>query len=213
MKLKQNKVHLCLYSMKFSIMKKRKEGCMMFCHQCGKEIGEAKFCPYCGTKQEGFTDTQQTEQPAEQQITAQPEVQPTEQQVTAQPEGQATQSAYRPIEQQPFVGGQGQQAQQQAPRPTPNYSQSREVDAPNGGFAVLAFFIPLVGLILFLIWNKDYPQKAKSCLKGMITGIVTYVVLFVCLFAAIFAIADRYENDFYDDFYYSYTVVETVPYE
>ncbi|MEG0367355.1 MAG: zinc ribbon domain-containing protein [Coprobacillus sp.] len=33
----------------------------MFCKQCGKEVGEAKFCPYCGTDQ-SQSDNQTTHQ-------------------------------------------------------------------------------------------------------------------------------------------------------
>ncbi len=52
-------------------------------------------------------------------------------------------------------------------------------DAPNMGFAVLSFFIPLVGLILYLIFKDRFPQKAKSCGKGAIIGFVTGIVLSV----------------------------------
>lgn len=51
-------------------------------------------------------------------------------------------------------------------------------DAPNAGYAVLGFFIPLVGLILYLIWEKDYPQRAKSAGKG--------ALIFVLFFAGCF---------------------------
>jgi hypothetical protein len=47
-----------------------------------------------------------------------------------------------------------------------------ETDAPNIGFAVLGFFIPLVGLILYLIWKEQTPLKAKSCGKGALIGVI-----------------------------------------
>ena len=43
-------------------------------------------------------------------------------------------------------------------------------DAPNTGFAVLGFFIPLVGLILYLVNKDTYPLKAKSAGKGALIG-------------------------------------------
>lgn len=43
-------------------------------------------------------------------------------------------------------------------------------DAPNTGFAVLGFFIPLVGLILYLINKDTSPLKAKSAGKGALIG-------------------------------------------
>lgn len=111
-------------------------------------------------------------------------------------------------------GFQQQQASQQPGGYQPINQQPsyypREDDAPNPGFAILSFFIPIVGLILFVVWNRDYPLKAKSCLKGMVVGIVLYVVSLCCLFATIGSIA----SDEYDDWYNGYnTVVETVPYD
>ena len=43
-------------------------------------------------------------------------------------------------------------------------------DAPNMGFAVLGFFIPLVGLILYLVNKDTAPLKAKSAGKGALIG-------------------------------------------
>jgi Na+/proline symporter len=50
-------------------------------------------------------------------------------------------------------------------------------DRPSGGFAVLGFFIPLVGLILYLVWKKDTPLKAKSCGKGALIGFIVGIVV------------------------------------
>lgn len=46
-----------------------------------------------------------------------------------------------------------------------------ETDAPNTGFAVLCFFFPIIGLILWLVWKDQYPLKAKSCGKGALIGV------------------------------------------
>jgi hypothetical protein len=57
-------------------------------------------------------------------------------------------------------------------------------DAPSGGFAVLSFFIPIVGLILWLVWKDQYPKKAKSCGKGALIGAIvslTFSMLYVCI--------------------------------
>lgn len=54
-------------------------------------------------------------------------------------------------------------------------------DAPSGGFAALGFFIPLVGLILFLVWHDSYPLRARSAGKGALAGVITGVVLVVLL--------------------------------
>ena len=52
-------------------------------------------------------------------------------------------------------------------------------DASSTGFAVLGFFFPLIGLILYLVWKEEYPMKAKSCGKGALTGFIVYVILAV----------------------------------
>jgi hypothetical protein len=52
-------------------------------------------------------------------------------------------------------------------------------DAPNTGFAVLGFFVPVVGLVLYLINKDKSPKKAKSAGKGALAGVITSVVLSV----------------------------------
>jgi flagellar FliL protein len=56
-------------------------------------------------------------------------------------------------------------------------SGNNQADAPSGGFAVLSFFLPLVGLILRLAWSKS-PKKAKSCGKGALVGFIVGTILF-----------------------------------
>ena len=36
-------------------------------------------------------------------------------------------------------------------------------DARSAGFGILCFFLPIVGLILYIVWKDTYPLKAKSC--------------------------------------------------
>ena len=50
---------------------------------------------------------------------------------------------------------------------TPNINTD---DAPNMGYAVLGFFIPVVGFILYLINKDKTPLKAKSAGKGALIG-------------------------------------------
>ncbi len=58
-------------------------------------------------------------------------------------------------------------------------------DAPDTGMAVLGFFIPLVGLILYLMWQNKYPLKAKSAGKGALIGFIANAVLstFILMFS------------------------------
>jgi hypothetical protein len=58
-------------------------------------------------------------------------------------------------------------------------------DAPSMGYAVLGFFIPLAGLILYLVWKDQYPLRAKSAGKGALIGFIVDLVLPCAIFALI----------------------------
>jgi len=73
-------------------------------------------------------------------------------------------------------------------------SQSEGTKAPAAegstfGFALLGFFFPLIGLIIFFVYENKKPCRAKSSLKGAIAGIITSVVISLIFFIlwAIFA--------------------------
>jgi len=54
-------------------------------------------------------------------------------------------------------------------------------DSPSTGFAVLGFFFPLIGLILFLVYESKKPKRAKSAGKGALIGFITNIVLSIIL--------------------------------
>ncbi len=56
-----------------------------------------------------------------------------------------------------------------------------EVDGPSTAYFWLSFFIPLVGLILFLVYESSLPQKAKSAGKGALIGFLVGIVLSVLI--------------------------------
>ena len=59
---------------------------------------------------------------------------------------------------------------------------NKEVDDQSSfGFAILGFFIPIVGLILFLIYEGKKPKRAKSAGKGALIGFITKIVLSIIL--------------------------------
>ncbi len=109
----------------------------MFCRKCGKEIGDAAFCPFCGA-----------------------------------PAKEETSSV--------------------------NENKSVEVkknddDKASGWWGVLGFFVPLAGLILFLVWMDDKPKTAKKCGIGALISVcvsvaltILYFILIVILGPAIF---------------------------
>lgn len=57
------------------------------------------------------------------------------------------------------------------------------------GWGVLGFFIPIVGLILFLVWKSEKPRAAKSAgIGALISTIITVVfyILFFVLYGSLF---------------------------
>lgn len=55
------------------------------------------------------------------------------------------------------------------------------------GWGVLGFFVPIVGLILFLVWNDKDPQNARYAGIGALIGFILGVVCSVIYFAVIAA--------------------------
>ena len=70
-----------------------------------------------------------------------------------------------------------------AARMTGNMRASANDDASSLGWAVLGFFIPLVGLILYLVWKNEYPLRAKSVGKGALVSVIVSVVLYIIVIA------------------------------
>ncbi|MDE6661380.1 MAG: hypothetical protein K2J93_06125 [Anaeroplasmataceae bacterium] len=46
-------------------------------------------------------------------------------------------------------------------------------------YAVLGYFVPLAGLILFVLWNETYPRRAKSAGKGALISVIVGAVISV----------------------------------
>ena len=63
-----------------------------------------------------------------------------------------------------------QPAYAQQPAYSPGYSQQSN-DSGSFGWAVLGFFIPLVGLILWLVWKDTKPKSAKMAGIGALVGV------------------------------------------
>lgn len=77
----------------------------------------------------------------------------------------------------------------------------------NVGLAVLSFFIPLAGLILFLVKRKEEPKTAKACgisaLVSWLIGILLVVLIFVLSYMAVDKAIDTAKdnvNDYYEKY-------------
>lgn len=56
------------------------------------------------------------------------------------------------------------------------------------GWGILGFFIPLVGLILYLTWRNDQPKNARKAGQGALISVIAgfvslslYIAFFVIL--------------------------------
>lgn len=54
---------------------------------------------------------------------------------------------------------------------------SNVVDEPNAGLNVLSFFIPLAGLIMYLVFHEKAPNKAHGCGKWALIGFIVSIAL------------------------------------
>ncbi len=89
------------------------------------------------------------------------------------------------------------------------YAQQRPYDTGSFWWAVLGFFIPLVGLILFLVWRNDKPLSAKRAGIGALVGVIVNVV-FSTIFSALFSVLFmRLLDEFagYSDTYYDFSMM------
>ena len=55
-------------------------------------------------------------------------------------------------------------------------------DSGSFGWSVLGCCIPIVGLILFLVWNKENRILAKKAGIGAIVGVVLSILFYVIIF-------------------------------
>lgn len=72
-------------------------------------------------------------------------------------------------------------------------------DSLSLGFAIFGFFIPIVGLILFLIYEEKKPKRAKSAVKGALIGFITEIVLAIILVILYVVFAASFFNNISND--------------
>ncbi|WP_236034538.1 hypothetical protein [Bifidobacterium saguinibicoloris] len=60
-------------------------------------------------------------------------------------------------------------------------------DSGSFGWAVLGFFVPLVGFILFFVWRNSRPSNAHRCRNGAIAGMAANIILGLVLRAVEYA--------------------------
>lgn len=102
------------------------------------------------------------------------------------PNNQPNPYQQQPYQQQPYQGGGQYQAGGQYQQNGAPYSG--KPDSRSFGFALLSFFFPIVGLILWIVWRQETPQKAKSCGIGAIVGTAVNILIYVLYFIFIIVV-------------------------
>lgn len=141
--------------------------------------------PYGNTPQQDYGTPPQTYDAGQQgqDAYAQPQ-QPYDAWQYPQTQTQPPMSYTQPVQpQQPNQYAQQPQAYYQQPQPTlyaQQYTQpqtqyatqpQQSDDTGSVGWGILGFFIPLVGLILWLVWKDTKPKNAKSAGIGALIGV------------------------------------------
>ncbi len=85
-----------------------------------------------------------------------------------------------------YCGACGAATQPQAEYDPVYRNTPAKPDQKNFGFALLGFFIPIVGIILYFCWKDETPLKAKSCIKGALVSIILSVIFGILGFALFF---------------------------
>ena len=97
---------------------------------------------------------------------------------------------------------QNQYGQYQNPNPNmyPQYNRNVNEDRRSVGFCILSFFIPVLGLVFYLVWKDQFPNKAKGCgiaaIIGAVCGVIGGVIRGILM--AVFGFSDFYYDDFSD---------------
>ena len=128
----------------------------MRCPNCNHEVKEGMlFCQQCGMKIEAVrTPTEVVATPTEAVRTPEEAV--------ATPQAVNLQESIIPPEKL-----------QKSP------VKNAPVEGGTFGWAVLGFLLFPVGLILFFIWRREYPKRAKSSGKGAFLGFVLLLLLYI----------------------------------
>lgn len=95
---------------------------------------------------------------------------------------------------------EAQEKPQEEPKQENTQVQSSQ-DTGSIGWGVLGFFVPIVGLVLFLLWRTERPKSAKAAgLGALISVIINFVVGFVLGILAVCGVVpvEWFEAEWFD---------------
>jgi hypothetical protein len=71
-------------------------------------------------------------------------------------------------------------------------NNNRDDDKSSIGLAILGFWMPLLGFILYLFWKEETPKRAKSCGRGALLGFIVWMTLIVAII--VFIVSKAWQN-------------------
>lgn len=91
-------------------------------------------------------------------------------------------------------------------------NEYKKEDKTSIGLSIVSFFVPVVGLVLYLIMRKETPNKAKSIGICALIGYVLSIVISVIMCIYIFAIGIPQFTYKHGPYQYRYEYNERSPY-
>ncbi len=73
-------------------------------------------------------------------------------------------------------------------------NESSMEDTGNIGWGFLGFFVPIVGLILYLLWKNDCPKNSKMAGKGALINVILSVIIFIIYLILLFLFLYAFRN-------------------
>lgn len=58
-------------------------------------------------------------------------------------------------------------------------------DKPNIGLNIVSFLWPIIGLIFYIVFDKETPKRAKDCGKWALIGFIVQVLLVILIFVVV----------------------------
>lgn len=95
----------------------------------------------------------------------------------------------------------GQQYYQTPPQGF-NYQMPPQEEKANVGLAILSFFIPIVGLVLYLTQKNEKPKTAKACGKAALACVIISFIFGIISGVASFFLASKAIEESPDASYY-----------
>jgi drug/metabolite transporter (DMT)-like permease len=83
---------------------------------------------------------------------------------------------------------------QQAVQPAQAAPRSND-DSGSVGWFFLGFFIPIAGLILWLVWKDEKPKNARMNGLGALVSVILSIVMYVVIFGLLIAFGTAVDDD------------------